>query len=477
MKRFLAVFTVLLLLLTGCSEQVFEQQPTKILFLYTNDEHGHIVERNDWFKSVALEEMWEEEAERCPGCQIIKLSGGDNFTGTAVSTYFNGEPTAKIMDILGYRLGSLGNHELDFGTDALDENSNHSRMPYICANMLGADQKPIFAPSILYPIKGGGKILFVGSVTEDYKSISISPELEHMYVKKPFDPVAAEIEKKENQKADFVVLLLHESHKNAETWVPQLPKKPLIAFTAHDHKESMTEVDGIPFIQNKGYLPTYARVLVEKNGKEVKIISKEFVPIRKEIKLISEKSKKIKHLTDHYIKKLNGILGDVLITANKPVDGADLQKLYACATLKYYPGTDVTFSNPGGFRDKIGVGAVKRSNILSIFPFENPIYIVDINGVDLVQNLELSEEAYCGAKKVKNRWMLNGSEITPNKQYKAVVHEFIFKGGDGYKINQTGAISAPEHWRTPFEKFLRNAGDSGKNLEQAYSDLMREYGR
>ena len=73
--------------------------------------------------------------------------------------------------------------------------------------------------------------------------------------------------------------------------------------------------------------------------------------------------------------------------------------------------------------------------------------------------------------------MLNGSEITPNKQYKAVVHEFIFKGGDNYKIDQTDAISAPEHWRTPFEKFLRNAGDSGKNLEQAYSDLMREYGR
>ena len=136
MKKFLAIFTVLLLL-AGCGDKIFEEQSTKILFLYTNDEHGHIVERNDWFKSVALEEMWEEEAERCPGCQIIKLSGGDNFTGTAVSTYFSGEPTAKVMGILGYRLSSLGNHELDFGTDALDENRTPMiLMPTTVASLL-----------------------------------------------------------------------------------------------------------------------------------------------------------------------------------------------------------------------------------------------------------------------------------------------------------------------------------------------------
>ena len=63
LKKYL-LFLLLILVFAGCAniEGFFQEEETsKILILYTNDEHGHIYENDGWYKGVALYEMWEED--------------------------------------------------------------------------------------------------------------------------------------------------------------------------------------------------------------------------------------------------------------------------------------------------------------------------------------------------------------------------------------------------------------------------------
>ena len=154
LKKYLFLF--LLPVFAGCSfiEDFFQKEETStILLLYTNDEHGHLYEKDGWYKGVALYEMWEEEEKNCKNCSVVRLSGGDNYTGTAVSTFAKGASTAEIMGLLGYRLSALGNHEFDFGENELLSNSRTAKMPYICSNLISKEMKTVFVMELFKILK------------------------------------------------------------------------------------------------------------------------------------------------------------------------------------------------------------------------------------------------------------------------------------------------------------------------------------
>jgi 5''-nucleotidase/2'',3''-cyclic phosphodiesterase and related esterases len=457
-------FLFLVFIFAGCSqiEGFFQKDETStILLLYTNDEHGHIYENDGWYKGVALYEMWEEEEKNCKNCTVFRLSGGDNYTGTAVSTFVKGASMAEIMGLLGYKLSAIGNHEFDFGRQELFDNSRLAKMPYICSNLFSKEMEPVLEPyTIQYA--GSTKMLFVAAITLDTKRISRAPAFIESDITDPASTLSQAIAK---ENAGINIVVAHESYENAKNWVEALPQKPLVAFTAHDHKEAVKQIGGVFFVQNAGYLPSYAKVLIEKRGKEAKVVKAEIVPLKRDIALKSEGSLKVKKTTDKYLEQLEKDAGETLIFAEKPLDTRSLQKLFACSMLESFPDHDAALSNPGGFRDTIKAGQIKKSDILSIFPFENFIVQTEIKGKDLIFDISLSENAWCTAKNIE--------KIDPEKIYKVVTTDFLFQGGDGYRFNSSQGVTTVVSWRTPLEKFLLESSEKGLNLERAFEKLTK----
>ena len=470
-KKYLFLF--LITVLAGCTqiEGFFqEDEASTILLLYTNDEHGHIYENDGWYKGVALYEMWEEEEKNCKNCSVIKLSGGDNYTGTAVSTFFKGESMAKIMGLLGYRVSALGNHEFDFGERELKNNAQTAKMQYISSNVVSKDMKNLFDPSVVL-YAGNEKILFASAITEDVKRISIAKPFVESMIAKPGNTVLRAIFK---ENTDLNIIVAHESYNEAKTWVSALAKKPLAVFTAHDHKEALVEENGVLFIQNAGYLPSYARVQIEKKGKISKVVHAEIVPLKKEISLTSAGAQEVKKTIDKYLLQLEKQAGKKLISAEKPLDTPALQKLFACSLLRAFPEYDAAFSNPGGFRDSIKAGDIKKSDILSVFPFDNFIVKATVHGEDLIFDIEKSKNAYCGAIQKDGKWFVGNKEIDKSKSYKIITTDFIYQGGDGYRFTNSQGVTTTVSWRTPLEKYLIESSKKGMNLEKACEELFKE---
>ncbi len=75
----------------------------------------------------------------CPEARTLLLSGGDNFTGPAISSIFSGEPAAEAMGAMGYTAIAPGNHELDFGRPAFVSNRARTHALYVAANVHASD--------------------------------------------------------------------------------------------------------------------------------------------------------------------------------------------------------------------------------------------------------------------------------------------------------------------------------------------------
>ncbi|MEG1021399.1 MAG: metallophosphoesterase, partial [Myroides sp.] len=107
--------------LTGFGLSSFSSAKTKrITILHTNDTHSHL----DTFPQTDAKfpnqggaakraTIFNQVKNENPNTLI--LDAGDMFQGTPYFNYYGGELEIKVMNMLQYDAGTLGNHEFDNG--------------------------------------------------------------------------------------------------------------------------------------------------------------------------------------------------------------------------------------------------------------------------------------------------------------------------------------------------------------------------
>ncbi|MGH7254713.1 MAG: hypothetical protein ACREI3_02950, partial [Nitrospirales bacterium] len=68
---------------------------------------------------------------------VLLVDSGDILIGTALSSFFRGEPDIKAMNLMGYQAMTAGNHDFDFGLDHLRHLSKLAAFPILCSNVTG----------------------------------------------------------------------------------------------------------------------------------------------------------------------------------------------------------------------------------------------------------------------------------------------------------------------------------------------------
>ena len=119
--RFL-FFTLFLFIFqfNSCAEiSGFQNGNAHIVILYTNDEHGWM-EANDKSDGAAgMFGLWKDKEGYNEDGNYLILSGGDMWTGPALSTWFEGESMVDVMNAMHYDAATVGNHEFDFKIEGL----------------------------------------------------------------------------------------------------------------------------------------------------------------------------------------------------------------------------------------------------------------------------------------------------------------------------------------------------------------------
>nr|WP_322623839.1 metallophosphatase [uncultured Flavobacterium sp.] len=145
------------LVMSGLSLSSFAEAPEakKLTILHTNDVHSHIdpfpvddpkfPDKGGVARRASLIEKVRTEERN-----VLLLDAGDIFQGTPYFNYYGGELEMKLMSMMKYDLGTMGNHDFDNGIDGFYKQLPHAKFDFVSANY---DFKNTVLDGIVKPYK------------------------------------------------------------------------------------------------------------------------------------------------------------------------------------------------------------------------------------------------------------------------------------------------------------------------------------
>ena len=496
MRKFLSVLLamamVLSLTVTGFAiedtattrePEVMTEEATmagKTVILHTNDVHGAI---EGYAYITALKADYEAK-----GAEVILVDAGDYSQGEVYVSDTKGLDAVEMMNVTGYDVVTLGNHEFDYGYAQIKENMTKADFKILCANVYGEDGTPIFDANYTYTTKSGVKIGFFGMETPEAQT-KANPAL-IKGLKFDTDLKAVAEKQLEALKDDDVVIAL--SHLGVDD-----SSKPYTSYDLYNAAK------GIDFIID-GH--SHSVMTKGKNGEPIQSTGTKFANIG--VIVIDDASKKIESNSLYEIKEDTAKDAVVAAAAQKITDRIDKEygAVFAKSKVELNGAkapngnrdgetnngdliTDamlwkvmqnkegltvnedhvVAITNGGGIRAAIKVGDVTKKDIKTVLPFGNTIEVIYVTGTELLEALEASTfcvpesiggfpqvsgisytistgavydanaetypaSTYYGPKSINRVTInsINGKEFKANDTYAVVTNNFCAEGGDTY---------------------------------------------
>jgi len=150
-----------------CKESVISQ----LAFYCFNDLHGQFKDSAsqpglDEFTTY-IKDLYADNSQ-----EEILLSSGDMWQGSVESSSNKGQLMTTWMNEVGFSAMTLGNHEYDWGHDALTVNSQLANFPLLAINVTLNGTRPDYCKASVVVEKGGVKIGIIGAIGNCLSSIS-----------------------------------------------------------------------------------------------------------------------------------------------------------------------------------------------------------------------------------------------------------------------------------------------------------------
>ncbi len=164
-----ALLVALLGLTAGARESGPQGSGTvELQLLGVNDFHGHLEPPEPGVGGAAWLGAWLDRAGLSHPDRTIRVHAGDMVgVSPLISSHFNDEPTIEATNLMGFDVGTLGNHEFDEGGAEALRLVRRARYPYIAANTVTREGGELILPPYRIVERSGVKVGFIGVTTED----------------------------------------------------------------------------------------------------------------------------------------------------------------------------------------------------------------------------------------------------------------------------------------------------------------------
>jgi 2',3'-cyclic-nucleotide 2'-phosphodiesterase/3'-nucleotidase/5'-nucleotidase len=424
----------------------------------------------------------------------LLFHNGDSVGASApVSSLDRDEPTMEWMNMMGFDVASLGNHEFDQGIAALkaqifggldpkEGKVTHAgaKFDYVNANVIETSTgKTLIKPYIIKEL-GGVKIGFIGLVTKATPA-KVSPSgtagVRFLSAEEEVEAVNKYAKELQDQGVETIVVLAHDPATTKEgvttgeaaDLAKALPAdSPVDVIVAGDnHALANGEVNGKLIVQAYSYGTAFEDIklmidpatgdVTEKSAtitttfqEGVKEDPESLAIIKKSLDKHPELTKPV-GTTDGSVTRTDAYnneaaLGNLIADSMREADFGDKAS-----------AADFAFMNPGGIRADLPKGDVTFADLAKIQPFGNTLVKLELTGEQIktllqqqwgtnadgtpnTKTLQISGLKYTAdfnkpvAERVTSLSLEDGSPIDPAKTYTAVVNNFMAAGGDNYKV-------------------------------------------
>ena len=443
-----------------------------INLLYTSDEHGWMINEG---KNGGAAEMYNQwlTVDSIEYKNTLILSGGDNYTGTAISTFTKGKSMQEVMNAMGYSVSAIGNHEFDYGIKELNKLISGAKFNYVAANITFNNLIDTNKNFSAYTIKeiGGIRIGFLGLSNIATPSLSNPQNVKNV----KFSDYEYAIYKniKNIDKTEIKVLITHLCTDELKKLIPIAKKFGITVLAGgHCHTKYAEVIDGVAVIEGNQFMRGYAKICLKYNTttKKVFSVSADQIPLTSKIK--NEKILTIinrwKDSTDKILKLPLGY-SDTEFESNSPA----LTNLILNSWLRSNPSAQIAMVNRGSIRQSLPKGEITLSDIMGIMPFDNELYIVEMTGKAIREIIEKHKPYISGINQLDNYKLESGSLLNDSFNYMVVIPDFIYNNGDNYSIKDCSKYikNTTENPRDPVIKYLKKLNTSWNNPLTKYLDF------
>lgn len=436
-------FLVLILLLTLACPGLAEKR--ELVILHTNDIHGH-VEAYDKGGLARIAARIKELRRRYHG-KVVLLDGGDTSLGTPLSGHYYGKPTADVMAHLKYDAIAVGNHEFNWGQLRMRALTDAMKTDVLCANLVNTDGSPPPYPSHTVVERNGVRLAVVGMVTPDtYRRAHKESTRGWEFL--PTETALRNTLPTIPENVDSLILLTHIGVEADRALARAVPEIDLIV-GGHTHvplHEIVYEAD-TPIVQ-AGVYAQYLGVLklvvdTERNTLEVQDYKLEVmdrsIPVDEETARIVEVY--ASDLRPLLKKKVAQVTSSVYNKPGPKSFDTPLGNLIS-DVFRDQAKTDIALYNRGGVRFDMQAGPLTVEDVHKLFPFDDPVMVLQATGNQLEQIVEqgtLDGEGPLSSSGLTaelceigvHRIWVGGRPVDPKATYTIATTKFLSGGGDG----------------------------------------------
>lgn len=462
--------TLLLLFLAG-----FAHAQT-ITILHTNDMHCQFAPTPaTWVQKepkpmigglVALESL--VRAERGKGVPTLLLDAGDIMTGTPIakinSNGIFGGGFMDMMNMLGYRAMTIGNHEFDEGQDNLAKLVAAARFDVLSANLYQQDHLITGKPYAIYKI-GKLRVGVIGLTLERLFDETAKKNLEGIRVEEPTAAAQKAIDVID-ARTDLVIVLSHQGVDEDLDMASHLRNADIIV-GGHSHSRLNKPIrrNGVLVVQADSKTRYLGRLTVTVSADTVSNYSYELLPAW--VDDVKKPNKKLQKLVQEYQDRIQKEYGQpigTLLTDWQRSHAAESNiGNYLADVIRSACAADFACLNSGGIRKDVHRGTLSKLDIVEILPFTNYLTRFQVTGAQLLTLIEsnaksalrqepgilqISGLSYSyridkgGAIQVLSS-AVNGQPIDPARSYSGATVDFVVYGQAekyfGFAVDQSEA--------------------------------------
>ena len=355
---------------------------------------------------------------------VIILSSGDMWQGAAESNLTNGKIITEWMNEMDFVSMTLGNHEYDWGEEAIRENLAVAEFPFLAINVYDKTTGKLAdycTPSVVVEMNGF-RVGIIGAIGDCYSSISsdMSANVEFKVGSQLTALVKAESDRLRAQGVDLIVYSIHDGDSAYDTSLSNGYVD--IVFEGHTHSQYIrTDSQGIYHLQGGGENGGITHAEIKYNFANDKKTVNQAEFISNSTYSSCEEDLATNAIEDKYsdvIDMAYTVIGRVSKTQSDSTLESIVAELYLKAGLEKW-GNEYNIVLGGGFLltrspYSLAAGDVTYSDVLSLFPFDNQLVLCSISGTYLKSKFinTTNSDYYCSYSDYGNSIKNNVSSST-----------------------------------------------------------------
>jgi len=452
---------LVLLLLSGCGKE-----PARVTLLYTTDTHGRLHADAD---SIGMDRIGAVK-KNTPASLLV--DAGDFLQGNPTVNLTQGKDAVRLMKMAGYYAAALGNHEFDFGREALrariaEAAAEPNPLHIIAANILNADGSPFVSPAVTTTVNGL-KIGFFGLTTEETAVQTHPRNIQGLVFADVMQSAGQMAKHLRAEGCDVVVALTHVGAEGVSGATSRDIAARVdgidVVIDGHAHMEVQESMpNGTWLVSSGAHAKALGKLVLARGGPPGSALKKSGGLLRKEDITGITPDPAITETLARIKAEQAMLLGRVVAVGPMDLDAerahirtreTNFGRLCADA-LRHMTGADIAIINGGGIRRSIAKGEITKGDIIAAIPFADAVATKEATGAQIMEILEHGfrglpaengafpqisglqvrvDPAKPAGKRVASALLPGGKPLDPQRRYILAVSDFLAAGGDGYPV-------------------------------------------